>query len=165
MILQTRLARLWAALVAFFRARHHATPRAALPSASPPTADLPLLPGEPPPPVATPIAPTIAPTVAPSSTPILPPAPIQPRAEPLRDQTAALLALPAELLQTSVRRFFGNLGQSAGDAMFDFSRWQTASVDSFYRALTTAKVPARGPAIDRDAALSLPEAFAGFHWD
>ena len=161
MRLQTRLARMWATLVALIRTRYNTAPHAALPPASPPAAAVHPRPTQvdpaPAPPPAAPAPPPAA--LAPPTAALAPPLPSSP------DMAAALLALPPELLQTSVRRFFGRLGQPADDVAFDFSRWQTASVDRFYRALSATNVRTRGPAIDRDAALSLPEALAGFHWD
>lgn len=78
---------------------------------------------------------------------------------------SGLLASP--LGESSVRRFFGRLVSATPAGLtIDFTRWQAASVERYFLAITSPGLIRRREAPTTGIeALRLPNAFDGFEWD
>ncbi len=75
--------------------------------------------------------------------------------------------LDAGLAQQSVRMFFSRLLAATPEGLtIDFTRWQTASVERFFLAITAPGLIRRREApTTGDERMTLPTAFDGFEWD
>ena len=76
-------------------------------------------------------------------------------------------ALDAGLDQMSVRMFFSRLLAATPEGLtIDFARWETATVERFFLAITSPGLIRRREApTTGDERLTLPTAFDGFEWD
>ena len=76
-------------------------------------------------------------------------------------------ALDAGLDQMSVRMFFSRLLAATPEGLtIDFARWETATVERFFLAITSPGLIRRREApTTGEERLTLPTAFDGFEWD
>ncbi len=81
--------------------------------------------------------------------------------------SAASMQRPSALPGMSVRRYFGRLVSATPAGLtIDFTRWQVASVERFFMAITSPELIRRREAPTTGGeVLSLPNAFDGFEWD
>lgn len=81
--------------------------------------------------------------------------------------SAASMQRPSALPGMSVRRYFGRLVSATPAGLtIDFTRWQVASVERFFMAITSPELIRRREAPTTGGeVLSLPNAFEGFEWD
>jgi len=73
----------------------------------------------------------------------------------------------ADLDQQSVRMFFSRMLAATPEGLtIDFTRWETASVERFFLAITSPGLIRRREApTTGDERMTLPTAFDGFEWD
>lgn len=87
---------------------------------------------------------------------------------PARASASPVTAIrDAGLGQQSVRIFFSRMLAATPEGLtIDFTRWQTASVERFFLAITSPGLIRRREApTTGDASMTLPTAFDGFEWD
>ena len=98
---------------------------------------------------------------------------VEPAAEPVQGApprvpgSPAAPMLDAGLDQLSVRMFFSRLLAATPEGLtIDFARWQAATVERFFLAITSPGLIRRREApTTGDERLTLPTAFDGFEWD
>lgn len=97
--------------------------------------------------------------------PTPPSTPAPPRASPRPAASGGLVADARPAM--SVRRYFGRLVSATPAGLtIDFTRWQAASVERYFLAITSpGLIRRREPATTGAEVLRLPNAFDGFEWD
>jgi len=98
---------------------------------------------------------------------------VEPPTEPVQVTPARVPGPPGTAMrdpgldQLSVRIFFSRMLAATPEGLtIDFTRWQTASVERFFLAITSPGLIRRREApTTGDERLTLPTAFDGFEWD